>query len=231
MNEVHLAQDNEQFQPVVSQKKIITLRLTSTQACYEESLESYPTHSWCTTLLRETRPDAQALFHLIANLARELTASLTACARSRIHFKRHDLRFHVLSLARRWWEAHSLILGHPPPHPPPPHSFHLSLSPNPLNLFRLVQPAWHSSKGAKTRLPAELGKPLPVRSAWSTPQASLLRLIWQALFGDIKINQRVMWHNLCESHLHTSHGPGEPYGVNLVVNSITQFEPLCKVHS
>lgn len=62
---------------------------------------------------RETRPDAQALFHLIANLARALTASLTACARSRIHFKRHDLRFHVLSLARRWWEAHSLILGHP----------------------------------------------------------------------------------------------------------------------
>lgn len=154
---------------------------------------------------RETRPDAQALFHLISNLARALTVSLTACAWSRIHFKRHDLRFHVLSLARRWWEAHSLILGHPPSSSSPLFPS-LPLSPNPLNLFRLVQPAWHSSKGAKTRLAAELGKPLPVRSAWSTPQATLLRLFCQALFGAIKINQSVMWHNLCESHLDSSRG-------------------------
>jgi len=179
---------------------------------------------------RETRPDAQALFHLIANLARALTASLTACARSRIHYKRHDLRFHVLSLARRWWEAHSLIFGHPLFSSS---SFHLSLSPNPLNLFRLVQPAWHSSKCAKTRLPvpAELGKPLPVCSAWSAPQATLHRFFWQALFGAIKINQSVMWHNLCESHLDSSRGPGEPYDVNLVVSAITQFALLLKVHS
>lgn len=150
-----------------------TLYLTSTRACYEESRGSYPTRSWCTTLLRETGPDAQALFHPCVNLARALTAVLAARERSGDRFKWHDLRFHVPSLARRWWEASS------PPNIPPLQSLPSSLFPS-LSLsprfFRLVQPAWHSSQSAKTRLPGELGTPPSDRGAWSTPQASSDRI-------------------------------------------------------